>query len=385
MKKSIYKKMKFVLIFLIIFCSLLGSFFSYYSLAEFKFKDLQKKAADINEDGNINYKDMEILVDQKFPQRPVDGVKNQSGEGYLVDLFSQSTYRSSSTIASGDVIKVLIIGNSYTYFGEPGGILAEIAHRAGYRIIVVEAVKPVTFGYGFLHSSQLSMYCWDYSGNTLKTKKLTNKKSLFQIAESSDLERPKKWDYVFLQDQEIEKAKNYKADKEILTKFVNRKYIDSADRFIINANKQKAKGGYNSANKKGGSVAKKAKYIGAGIVYTGEILFKKSHIKTFPDLKIHDRAKKGFVTNHPTAKAQYIYALIMYAKVFGTDKLASSSSPNSFIEAYNDVGKNYRSFVKELREAYKGRKVSNYQLSINKNEAIKYQKLVYSCYNDYIK
>lgn len=378
MKKFLYENLKIILIFLIICCSLICSFFTYDSLAEFKFKDLQKKAADLNDDGKYNYKDMEILVDQNFPQRPKDGVKNQSGEGYLVDLFAQSKYVGSSSVAvSGDVIKVLMIGNSYTYYGNTGGILAELAHRAGYRIIVVNAIHPVYYGKELYTKHDLWQHIWDYSGNKLDAKEKKGK-SLSQIAkENYGQGRAGKWDYVFLQDQKFQKS----YDKKIFELFKNGGMLESSDRFIMNANISSSKKP-NGKRKKGGKMTSFSKSLGCGIVYTGEIIGKSS--VSWKNLKfLHDGNGE-----HPTVKAQYINACALYAKIYGKEKLANSKNPTSFIEAYNSHTGNYREFVKELclKFSYKNyrRNVTRYRISVIKSEAIDFQYLVYRYYEQYV-
>ena len=74
MKSKLLKIISIFSVFIILLCCS-------YSFADFS--DVQKQAADINHDGKIDSKDLDLIVDQDFPPRPQDGVKNPSQDNYF--------------------------------------------------------------------------------------------------------------------------------------------------------------------------------------------------------------------------------------------------------------------------------------------------------------
>ena len=191
MKSKLLKILSIFSVFIILLCCS-------YSFADFS--DVQKQAADINHDGKIDSKDLDLIVDQDFPPRPQDGVKNPTGENY----FQTTIQQQQNTYVSGEVVKVLLVGNSYTYYADLGGQLAAFANKAGKKIVVVHAVHAYSGGQK-LAKQNLAYACWDYSNGvgSLKTEGKTGKgiKKLKDIAkiDFANLNRAGSWDYVILQ------------------------------------------------------------------------------------------------------------------------------------------------------------------------------------------
>lgn len=350
MKSKLLKILSIFSVFIILLCCS-------YSFADFS--DAQKQAADINHDGKIDSKDLDLIVDQDFPPRPQDGVKNPTGENY----FQTTIQQQQNTYVSGEVVKVLLVGNSYTYYADLGGQLAAFANKAGKKIVVVHAVHAYSGGQK-LAKQNLAYACWDYSNGvgSLKTEGKTGKgiKKLKDIAkiDFANLNRAGSWDYVILQNCDSG-GSGAMGNKMVYEQVKNT--LQSSSNFIVCA----TRGPDGSATGRKKAALKSAKEINCGVMITGEISVRYPNWKKV--LRLNDRDK------HPTAAQQYLKAAAIYARIFGKEDLEKK------VPLYNNKGKNYTEYTKVTKN--NGRKSKN---SVTKEVSIRIQDHVLKYYDKYV-
>ena len=97
MENRLLKITSIFVVFIILFCCS-------YSFADFS--EVQKQAADINHDGKIDSKDLDLIVDQEFPERPEDGVKNPTGENYFNTVQNNSGTTNEQNTPTTEWLKV---------------------------------------------------------------------------------------------------------------------------------------------------------------------------------------------------------------------------------------------------------------------------------------
>ncbi len=350
MKSKLLKIISIFSVFIILLCCS-------YSFADFS--DAQKQAADINHDGKIDSKDLDLIVDQDFPPRPQDGVKNPTGENY----FQTTIQQQQSTYVSGEVVKVLLVGNSYTYYADLGGQLAAFANKAGKKIVVVHAVHAYSGGQK-LAKQKLAYACWDYSNGvgSLKTEGKTGKgiKKLKDIAkiDFANLNRAGSWDYVILQNCDGG-GSGAIGNKMVYEQVKNT--LQSSSNFIVCA----TRGPDGNATGRQRAALKSAKEINCGVMITSEISVRYPNWKKV--LRLNDTDK------HPTAAQQYLKAAAIYARIFGKEDLEKK------VPLYNNNGKNYTEYTKVTKN--NGRKSKN---SVTKEVSIRIQDHVLKYYDKYV-
>lgn len=355
MKSKLLKIISIFSVFIILLCCS-------YSFADFS--DAQKQAADINHDGKIDSKDLDLIVDQDFPPRPQDGVENPTGENY----FQTTIQQQQNTYVSGEVVKVLLVGNSYTYYADLGGQLAAFANKAGKKIVVVHAVHADSGGQK-LAKQNLAYACWDYSNGvgSLKTEGSTGKgiKKLKDIAkiDFANLNRAGSWDYVILQNRESG-GSGAIGNKMVYEQVKNT--LQSSSNFIVCS----TRGPRDSARGRINAALKSAKEINCGVMITGEISVRYPNWQKV--LRLNDPPDM-----HPSAVQQYLKAAAIYARIFGKEDLEKK------VPLYNNNGKDYTEFTKKAKNAAL-RKGKSYHNIITKEVSIRIQDHVLKYYDKYV-
>lgn len=354
MENRLLKITSIFVVFIILFCCS-------YSFADFS--EAQRQAADINHDGKIDSKDLDLIVDQEFPERPEDGVKNPTGENY----FQTTIQQQQNTYVSGEVVKVLLVGNSYTYYADLGGQLAAFANKAGKKIVVVHAVHAYSGGQK-LAKQKLAYACWDYSNGvgSLKTegKPTSGSKKLKDIAkiDFANLNRAGSWDWVIVQNCDGG-GSGAIGNKMIYEQVKNT--LQGSSNFIVCA----TRGPDGSATGRQRAALKSANEINCGVMITSEISVRYPNWKKV--LRLSDADK------HPTAVQQYLKAAAIYARIFGKEDLEKK------VPLYNNNGKNYTEFTKVAKNnALK--KGNSSQNSITKEVSIRIQDHVLKYYDKYV-
>lgn len=354
MKSKLLKIISIFSVFIILLCCS-------YSFADFS--DAQKQAADINHDGKIDSKDLDLIVDQDFPPRPQDGVKNPTGENY----FQTTIQQQQNTYVSGEVVKVLLVGNSYTYYADLGGQLAAFANKAGKKIVVVHAVHEYSGGQK-LAKQKLAYACWDYSnGVGSLTTKGTTKEGIMKLKDIAkidfaNLNRAGSWDYVILQNCDG-RGPGAMGNKMVYEQVKNT--LQSSSNFIVCA----TRGPDGNAIGRQRAALKSAKEINCGVMITSEISVRYPNWEKI--LRLNDNNK------HPSAVQQYLKAAAIYARIFGKEDLEKK------VPLYNSNGKDYTEFTQKAKNAAL-RKGKSYHNSITKEVSIRIQDHVLKYYDKYV-
>lgn len=272
-----------------------------------------------------------------------------------------------ATEVSKDCKKILIIGNSYTYFNALDQTLSCICNAAGEDALVVSAVKS---GHNIdeLTKEKISYYAW-YNGSRL----IKGKNYLNGIIETdfASLNRKGTWDYIIF---------NYNSPEEVVIRDDIRilalvtDNIESNKKLIINS-------GYWIDDVEKNRLSEHltvCKVTGCSLVDTRGIFTQYSRLYPerlwFKDFTLRDDR------NHPGVWGTYVTALTFYAKIFGVSKLAESPESEEPLALYNSDDGDISEFINV--ELFKN-SYEEYP-SITKSTAARLQYLVRSNAESYI-
>lgn len=289
------------------------------------------------------------------------------------DLSSNSPYypeNGSEDIASAnDYIKVLLIGNSYTYFNGYGEMVAKLAKASGKKTIVVRATRGGT-GATYLGSVTLGYHSW-YS---YQTENESGNGNLDEIArmDFGKLNRSGSWDYIFLQNNDsVEQV--YSGDLKIYNQVGN--MVSNKKHFVFNSMHFS---NVDAVTNRLPSHKKAAEEIGGSVVNTGGLYSLYSPDSWIKKLTVPDQY------THPSGKGQYLNALITYAKIYGVSEFAKSESDNKFIEVYNSDGGNTKEIATDQYIPAGGGNAVYGAMSVTKKDAKELQAFVYKNYKEYV-
>ena len=275
---------------------------------------------------------------------------------------------------SNTATKVLIIGNSYTYYNDLGGILAELGKKTNKPMVVVEATRGGKFA-DYFATGKLANYYWDNRGE--KTKVVTNStmfdynKTLKQILKEdwASLDRSGEWDYIFLQNN-ADNGQVVEGDKNIFS--ICSSSLKDKKHFIMLGTYFRADSGKDRI----ALHSKAAKEKGFSVIDLADI-YEKYENDWRKEFTINDSSR------HPTATAQYFTATAMYAKIFGKDNLAKTKDDTNFIKLYNKSGNELKSVIAATTQSNKTGQTKTCQ-SVTDSKAKKIQAIIYSNYEKYI-
>ena len=276
-----------------------------------------------------------------------------------------------------EVIKILLVGNSYTYKNGFGQILSKLGRATGKDLLVVRATKGGV-SIDTLLTAKLSYKCWRNGKRTLYGKK-GKELILDEILKKPFKCKAKtgKWDYIVIQNNStVEKTGT--GDRKAFNKLI--KYIpkkNSSHFFITSMHfgKSLTKTGRYNAH------LAAAKELHCGFIDVRGFFARYPNIFTgrdwYTDLTIEDN------DCHPSPRGMYIRALATYCAIFGSKELSDkSSNPTTFIQLYTKKG-----------DAYSGKLVTDKKdppkndrgKKLDKNAVIKLQYLVRKYNKDFNK
>ena len=218
--------------------------------------------------------------------------------------------------------KVLLVGNSYTFYNGYGQILCKLALKDKKNLVVVRATKGGATGKEFINN-KLQYVAWSTKSNGEKIASGDGYLSSIINTDFGNLKRSGNWDYVFFQNN-IGNDKIEESDKAMFNYFYVKKHILDSKKFIIDSTYFNNNTGVN----KHLNAARKGNF---SLLNSGNII-KKYGLKN--GLIIKDS------NNHPSPKGAYLHALITYAKIYGTN-----SYPK--IKLYNTKKGSANEFIKD--------------------------------------
>ena len=266
-------------------------------------------------------------------------------------------------------VKILLVGNSYTYYQGMGQMLSAFIKDGGKSALVVRATKG---GHGlasimkndiqyvaFLDGKQIE------DGSKVKLDDIVNK-------DFDSLNRPARWDYIMCQNNEgIDKLQN--TNVEFFNKYL--KCVHDKTRILFHATYYSN----SPSTVRRNAINQVAEKCGCSVINSSfyyrdyNSYFKRNWIS---DLTVQDNPK------HPSSRGAYLMALCIYCKIYGTREFAKSNDDSNYIEVYNSD----KGYTNEFApNKFKRKKhTTNYSMKVTKSDAKKLQTFVSKYANDYL-
>ncbi|MCR5208488.1 MAG: hypothetical protein K6C14_08445, partial [Eubacterium sp.] len=253
----------------------------------------------------------------------------------LVIIASSLTVGAFSAFASTvdeNCVKILLVGNSYTYFNGMPQILSRLCEKTGESAMVVSFTKGGADAKLILNET-LPYQAW-YNGDRIEK----GSGNLMENARKDigNIGRGGSWDYIVLQNN-ADASETGMGDIYILG--LLRGMLEDNRNFILNSNYW-----INSLKKdRHNEHLAVCKATGCSLIDTRGIFAQYHNVFKnrvwMRDLSIRDSR------NHPSVKGAYIFALAIYAKLFGIERLADSFNCENMIELYNSDGGDVSEFL----------------------------------------
>ena len=321
----------------------------------------------------IDAKVKEYQPKKEMNVEQIQAIQSQIKDHKIVGEMVANNNTSNIIAQENRPIKVLFVGNSFTYYNDCAGIFAELAKKQNREVIAVCATRAVWGADELLglkkdeKGDKIATYYWDNRGNETKLH-LNGKKALdynidFDSIISTDwgnLGRANSWDYVVLQNHNNAKENDhvYEKVKDMIGNpgnlIVLRTWgVRSSDNMKENADKN----GYSW-------------------------------------IDVNNIAKNDFQGNwkeelsqqddrlHPSSEGAYLTATMAYATIFGKEELAHTKDDTHFIQLYNQDGQRLKDVIKEAVQHASGTKDAN---DVTEQEAKAIQALVYQNFDKNIK
>lgn len=263
----------------------------------------------------------------------------------------------------GEYIKVGIIGNSYSYYNAIGSMLSQLAAKKGKKMVVV------FMGHGYYDLAEISRKSlWSEAWNNVTGATSCSKTGKIDSLLNNDyfsMNRAGKFDVIFLQNN-ARTTSTTNADKKMMSHVSNK--VDAKNKIIFNAT-------YSGGQSRANSHAQTCSRYGCGVMNNG-VMFSK-----YPNWR--NTLKMNDSSSHQSGQGAYMYAVAMYARIFGIADLAKSESDSNFIPLYNSNNGDIREFVTSCHGSihFDGSKTKR---SVTMRTAKKIQAHVANNYNKYV-
>lgn len=267
-------------------------------------------------------------------------------------------------------LKILLVGNSYTYYNGYPQMLSKMIAKTKKSAIVVRATKGSLSLQDLMTSNQIS-YAAFKNGTVIAEGSNTTLSEVLK-KDFGNLKRAGKWDYIISQ--------NNGSTSTIVSGDVNfynmiKGNIASSSRYIIHGMYYAASTStsrYNEHLK--ASQQCKCSIINSNAYYS---IYKANfNSKWVEDLTIQDSSY------HPSGRGGYLLALCIYARIFGTNSFARSETDNVFIPLYNAAGGTTKEFAPNKFNAKSSS--TAFSMSVELAEAKKLQAFVRNYSDVYI-
>ena len=265
--------------------------------------------------------------------------------------------KSGSYRFDNEIIKIGLIGNSYTYVNDPGAMLAALGAKTGKKMIVVY------MGHGGASLSSIAKRGdnWYEAWNNITGQQICeNNLTIDQLLNKDyfGLNRAGKWDIIILQNNAIPTVNGtYNSDLDMIPHVINK--VSSPDRLLFNAT-------YFGTQSRADGHAKTCNKYKCGVLNSG-VMFRNYY--DWGNLRIHD------ASDHQSGKGAYMYAVAWYSRLFGKESI------RQLIPLYNSDSGTVGEFASSCRDHVRG---SNSQQNVNKETAARIQQYVYNNYEKYV-
>ncbi len=278
-------------------------------------------------------------------------------------------------------IKVLLVGNSYTYKNDYGRLLSKLLTKAGYKNIVAYATRgsrPTLYTVSSGLKTNVKFRAWK-NGKIYK-----NSKGVKYVAEPDDgvtlwsvlnrtygvKSQKGLWDYIVVQNNGVSDAMQDAKDFKTICNRL-KPYIINSNQFILTHMHYHSKGAKDAAK------GLKCYYIDL------ESIFKRygEYINVAWE-KICTRQDDD---RHPSARGMYLRALATFVAIVGAKKLPSTEKSKTYIPIFaKDTGYVYGTLI-HVKESTNKNYNYNYANIITKTDAKKMQYFIKAQCLQYIK
>ena len=234
---------------------------------------------------------------------------------------------------NSDYIKVLLIGNSYTYYNGYGQMITKLAAKTGKKLIVVRATYPNYSANDLIKASnkgrKINYVAWSSTVNKTNNAIYSGTATLDKIIKAKFGLEANYWDYVIVQNNgKISGDKNmysFLVSKDVKFK----KYMINATHYSSGLGSSRKEQHIKAVNDLNNTLKQKGKTPNAYVIKSGNVIGKYGS-NWDDDLIFNDPA------HHMSGRGAYLYALVTYAKIYGISEFAKSTSDSNFIPLYSD-------------------------------------------------
>ena len=302
----------------------------------------------------------------------VKGLVNTKLNGFKT-LYGNKYYFIKGVVSDPTVanpLKILLVGNSYTYYQGYAQMLSKMIAKTKKSAIVVRASKGDMSITELMTTNQIS-YAAFKDGNVIAEGSNTKLENVIKI-DFGGLKRAGKWDYIIAQNNAS--SSNVTSGDVSFYNMIKGNIVNSK-RYIIHGMYYAASTSTSRYNEHLKAVQQcNCSIINSNAYYSiYKANFKRSWVE---DLTIQDSVY------HPSGRGGYLLALCIYARIFGTNTFARSETDNAFIPLYNKAGGTTKEFAPNKYN--KKSSATAFSMSVELAEAKKLQAFVRNYSDVYI-
>ncbi len=304
----------------------------------------------------------EIMYKDGLPDNEYNGFIVVNGKEYY---FTEGVV---TEVPDSVPVKILLVGNSYTYYNGMGQMLCKFIKQTGKSAIVVRATKG-GWSIRSLIAKKIAYAAFMDNEQIAAGDMLLDDLVKVDFGKQNRAER---WDYIVCQNNDT-LDKTEEGNISFFNKYF--KYVSDSSNILFNAvyyGGSASRDRYNiiskAADKCKCTLIDTVSYYGKYNSYFGR--------NWISDLTVRDNPC------HPASKGAYLMALCIYAKIFSTDKLAKSNNDSRFIAVYNSD----KGFTDEFapNKFKRKKKTTDYSMRVTKADAKALQTFVSKYADSYL-
>ena len=298
-----------------------------------------------------------------------NGRPDKKYNGYYIIDETEYYFEKGKVITAPDSepVKILLVGNSYTYYNGMGQMLCKFIKATGKSAVVVRVTKG---GYSLrsLMTKTPAYAAW-FDGKQIAA----GDKKLSEVAATdfAQLDRAGRWDFIVVQNNDT-LSKTDDGDIAFFNEYM--KSVNSKEKILFNS----VYYGSSLSRSRHKIINEVAETTGATVIDT--LSYYSSYNSYFSrnwqkDLTVSDSPR------HPSSKGAYLMALCIYTKLYGKDMLYGGGK-NTYIPVYNSDSKFSDEFAPNKFKRKKH--TTDYAMRITKSEAQSLQQYVSKYADNYL-